>query len=112
MDDYSRYCYIYPIKHRSGSLDKFKIFKTEVRNQHNLKIKVVRSGLGGEYYGKHATYGQILSPFAKYLQENVIVTQYSILSKPQQNGVAKRQNHTLMDMIRNMLSYSDLSVKL
>jgi hypothetical protein len=31
-DDYSRYGYIYPIKHRSESLDKFKIFKTEVEN--------------------------------------------------------------------------------
>jgi hypothetical protein len=40
-DGYSRYGYIYPIKHRSESLDKFKIFKAEVENQHNLKIKVV-----------------------------------------------------------------------
>src|SRR6266498_3398696 len=42
-DDYSRYGYIYPIKDRSESLDKFKIFKAEIENQHNLKIKVVRS---------------------------------------------------------------------
>jgi hypothetical protein len=40
-DDYSRYGYIYSVKHRSESLDKFKIFKTEVENQHNLKIKIV-----------------------------------------------------------------------
>ena len=33
-DDYSRYGYIYPIKERSEALDKFKIFKTEVENQH------------------------------------------------------------------------------
>jgi hypothetical protein len=31
-NDYSRYGYIYPIKHRSKSLDKFKIFKAEVEN--------------------------------------------------------------------------------
>ena len=37
-DDYSRYGYIYPIKERSEALDKFKIFKAEVENQHNLKI--------------------------------------------------------------------------
>jgi transposase InsO family protein len=89
-DDYSRYGYIYPIKHRSESLDKFKIFKAEVENQHNLKIKVVRSDHGGEYYGKHATYGQILSPFARYLQENGIVAQYSMSGESQQNGVAER----------------------
>ncbi len=72
-DDYSRYGYIYPIKDRSESLDKFKIFKAEIKNQHNLKIKVVRSDRGGEYYGKHAPYGQIPGPFAKFLKENGIV---------------------------------------
>jgi hypothetical protein len=33
-DDYSRYGYIYPIKERPEALDKFKIFKAEVENQH------------------------------------------------------------------------------
>ena len=47
-DDYSRFGYIYPIKERSEALDKFKIFKAKVENQHNLKIKVVRSDRGGE----------------------------------------------------------------
>jgi hypothetical protein len=40
-DHYSRYSYIYPIKERIEALDKFKIFKAEVENQHNLKIKIV-----------------------------------------------------------------------
>ena len=46
-DDYSRYGYIYPIKERSEALDKFKIFKLEVENQLNLKIKIVRPDHGG-----------------------------------------------------------------
>ena len=46
-DDYSRYGYIYPIKEKTEALDKFKIFKVEVENQHNLKIKIVRSDRGG-----------------------------------------------------------------
>jgi hypothetical protein len=102
MDYYSRYGYIYPIRHRSESLDKFTIFK----------VKVVRSNRGGVYYSKHTTYGQIPGPLAKYLQENGIVTQYSILGKPQQNRIAERRNHTLMDKVRSMLSCSDLPVKL
>ena len=48
-DDYSRYGYIYPIKERTEVLDKFKIFKVEVENQHNLKIKILRSDHGREY---------------------------------------------------------------
>jgi hypothetical protein len=66
-DDYSRFGYIYPIKERSEALDKFKIFKAEVENQHNKKIKIVRSDRGGEYYGRHTPYGQVPGPFAKFL---------------------------------------------
>jgi hypothetical protein len=46
-DDYSRYGYIYPIKERSEALDKFKIFKAEVGNQLDKKIKIVRYDRGG-----------------------------------------------------------------
>jgi hypothetical protein len=46
-DDYSHYGYIYPIKERSEALDKFKIFKPEVENQYDIKIKIVRSDRGG-----------------------------------------------------------------
>ena len=70
-------------------MDKFKIFKAEVENQHDLKIKTVRSDHGGEYYGRDTPYGQVPGPFARFLQENGIVAQYSTLGEPQQNGVAK-----------------------
>ena len=59
-DDYSHYGYIYPIKERKEALDKFKIFKAEVENQHNLKIQIVRSDRGGEYYGRHTPYAKFL----------------------------------------------------
>jgi transposase InsO family protein len=111
-DDYSRYGYIYPIKERSEALDKLKIFKAEVKNQRNKKIKIVRSDRGGEYYGRHTPYGQNPRPFAKFLQENDIVAQYSTPGEPQQNGVAKRRNRTLMDMVRSMISYSTLLISL
>ena len=47
IDNYSRYGYIYPIKEKLEALDKFKIFKAKVQNQHNLKIKVIRFDYGG-----------------------------------------------------------------
>jgi hypothetical protein len=76
------YGYIYPIRERSDALDKFNIFKVEVENQHNIKIKVVHSDRGGEYYGRHTLYGQILGPFAKFLEENGIVAQYLLPYEP------------------------------
>jgi hypothetical protein len=93
-DDFSCYGYIYPIHERSETLDKFKIFKTEVKNQHNIKTKIVHSDQGGEYYGRHTPYGKFFGPFAKFLEENSIVSQYSLSYKLQQNGVAKRRNYT------------------
>jgi transposase InsO family protein len=93
-------------------LDKFKIFKAKVENQHNLKIKIVRSDRGGEYCGRHISYGQVPKPFARFLQENGIVAQYSTPDEPQQNGVAERHNRTLMDMVRSMMSYSNLPLSL
>jgi hypothetical protein len=56
-----------PIRERSEALDKFKVFKTEVENQHDTKIKVVRSDRGGEYYGRDTLYRQLPDPFAKFL---------------------------------------------
>jgi hypothetical protein len=41
-----RYGYIYTIKERPEVLDKLKIFKVEVENQHDIKIKVVRLTVG------------------------------------------------------------------
>jgi transposase InsO family protein len=111
-DDYSQFGYIYPIKERTEALDKFKIFKAEVENQHNLKIKMVRSDRGGEYYGWHIPYGQVHEPFARFLQENGILAQYSTPGESQLNGVAERHNHTLMDMVRSMMSYSNLPLSL
>ena len=40
-NDYSRYGYIYLIKHRSEALEKFKEFKNEVENQTGKKIKAL-----------------------------------------------------------------------
>jgi transposase InsO family protein len=93
-------------------LDKFKIFKAEVENQHNIKIKLVRSDHGGEYYDRHTPYDQVPGPFVRFLQENGIVAQYSMPGDPQQNRVAERRNCTLMDMVRSMLSNSMLPISL
>jgi hypothetical protein len=40
-DDFSRYGYVYLVKHKSESLEKFKEFHNEVENQHGKKIKAL-----------------------------------------------------------------------
>ena len=39
IDDLSRYEYIYLMKHKSETFEKFKEFQSEVENHHNKKIK-------------------------------------------------------------------------
>ena len=51
----------------------FKVYKAEVENQLDSKIKVVRSDRLGEFYGKFDERGRNPGPFAKFLQEEGIV---------------------------------------
>ena len=41
--------YIYLMKHKSETFEKFKEFQSEVENHRNKKIKFLRSDRGGEY---------------------------------------------------------------
>ena len=42
-DDYSKFCYTYLLKFKDEVLDGFKIYKAEVENQLERKIKILRS---------------------------------------------------------------------
>ncbi|RDX64634.1 hypothetical protein CR513_56792, partial [Mucuna pruriens] len=83
----------------------FKSFKAEVELQPEKKIKIVKSDRGGEYYG---IYDRRPWSFAIFLKECEIVPQYTMSSKPSMNGVAKRRNQTLKDMMRSIISHSSL----
>ncbi|KAK0600567.1 hypothetical protein LWI29_016188 [Acer saccharum] len=100
-DDYSRFGYVYLMRHKSDAFDMFKAFKAEVENQLEKHIKILRSDRGGEY---------LSGEFQQYLIDNGIVSQFSAPGTPQQNGVAERRNRTLLDMVRSMLSYSTLPI--
>jgi Integrase core domain len=49
IDDYFRFCYTYFLKTRDEMLNKFKISKSEVENQQEKRIKILRSDQDGEY---------------------------------------------------------------
>ena len=108
IDDFSRYSYVSLLSEKSQALDAFKIFKSEVENQLERKIKTVRSDRGGEFYGKYTEKGQQKGPFALYLQEHGIKAQYTTPYNPQQNGVAERKNRTLLNMVRCMMCTTGL----
>ena len=49
IDDFSRKVWVYFMRHKSETFDKFKVWKTEVENQTGRKIKCLRSDNGTEY---------------------------------------------------------------
>jgi len=99
---------VYLLHNKNEALDAFKVFKAKVENQCGKQIKIVRLDKGGEDCGRYTENGQAPGPFAKFLQKHGIVAQYSMLDSPNQNGVAKRRNQTLLDMVRSVLSNSNL----
>ena len=41
VDDSTKYCYVYLLKSKGGAIEKFVLYKNEVENQLNRKIKVL-----------------------------------------------------------------------
>ncbi|KAD6118818.1 hypothetical protein E3N88_10089 [Mikania micrantha] len=84
---------------KDEAIDKFVLYKTEVENQLNKKIKVLRSDRGGEY----------VSPFADICAQNGIIHECTAPYSPQQNGIAERKNRTLKEIMNAMLISSGMS---
>ena len=50
IDDLSIYGYIYLMKHKSETFEKFKEFQNEVENHHNKKIKFLQYDRGDDIF--------------------------------------------------------------
>ena len=64
-DDMSKYEYVFLMKHKSKTFERFKEFRHEVEKQTGKSIKVLRSDRGGEYLNRK---------FLDYLKDNDIVS--------------------------------------
>ena len=89
------------MRHKFESFEKFKLFKNGVQNQLGKNIKTLRSDIGGEYLSQN---------FDDHLRNCGIVSQLTSPGTPQWNGVSKRRNRTLLDMVRSMMSRTDLPI--
>ena len=80
-------------------INKFKEFKVLVENQTEKKIKVLRTDNGGEFCGNE---------FEEFCKKCGIARQKTTPYTPQQNGVAKRMNKTLMEKSTSLLNSARL----
>ena len=80
-------------------MESSKKFQSEVENHHNKKIKFLRSDRGEEYLSYE---------FGLQLKQCEIVSQLTSPGTPWRNGVSERRNCTLLDMVRSMMSLTNL----
>nr|GFC34411.1 retrotransposon protein, putative, Ty1-copia subclass [Tanacetum cinerariifolium] len=98
-DDFSRYGYVYLLKHKHEAFETFKVFQKKVENQLGKTIKSLRSDRKGEY---------ISQEFLDHLKYHGIIAHRTPPYTPQHNGMSERRNRTLLDMVQSMMSQSTL----
>ncbi|UYV82136.1 hypothetical protein LAZ67_21001087 [Cordylochernes scorpioides] len=93
-DDFSRFRVAYFIRHKSDVLEKFKEFVKRVRTETGNKIKRFRTDNGTEFLNKN---------FSDYLKSLGIVHELTAPYTPEQNGIAERDNRTIVESARCLL---------
>jgi transposase InsO family protein len=85
IDVATRFCYVYLLQTKDKDLDYFKIYKGQVENQLERKIKCLRPDHGGEYFPKI---------FDEFCEEHGIIHERTPPYSPQSNRVAEMKNRT------------------
>jgi hypothetical protein len=87
------------LKSKDEALHYFKIYKVEVENQLERKIKRFLSDRGVEYFS---------NDFSEFCAEHGIIHKRTPPYSPQSNGIAEIKNCTLTDLVNAMLDTAGL----
>ncbi|UYV85167.1 hypothetical protein LAZ67_X004795 [Cordylochernes scorpioides] len=99
VDDYSRRIFVYFLRSKDETFERFEEFKARAENELSLRIKDVRTDNGTEFCNS-----RFEGPFKRSGIHHQLTKTYS----PQSNGVAERVNRTLIDTARTLLIDSKL----
>ncbi|GJW47252.1 putative ribonuclease H-like domain-containing protein [Tanacetum coccineum] len=100
-DDFSRFSWVFCLHTKDETSRILKKFITEIENQLNHKVKVIRCDNGTEFKNREMN---------EFCKSKGIKREFSNARTPQQNGVAERKNRTLIEAARTMLADSLLLV--
>ncbi|GJV27453.1 putative ribonuclease H-like domain-containing protein [Tanacetum coccineum] len=92
-DDYSRFTWVFFLTTKDETSEILKNFIKEIENLVDKKVNIIRSDNGTEFKNK------VMDDFCR---EKDIKREYSVARTPQQNGVAKRRNRTLIKAARTI----------
>ncbi|GJS94573.1 putative ribonuclease H-like domain-containing protein [Tanacetum coccineum] len=98
-DDFSRFSWVFFLRTKDETSGILKDFIRQIENQLNQKVKTIRCDNGTEFKNRD---------FIEFCGSKGIKREYSNARTPQQNGVAKRKNRTLIEAARTMLADSFL----
>jgi hypothetical protein len=94
IDCFSRYTWLYLLKHKSDVLSVFRDLCALIKNQHEACIKVLRLDNGTEYVNQD---------FEQFLALHGIEHQTTCVKTLEQNGVAERKNRQLLEVARSIM---------
>nr|GEV40003.1 hypothetical protein [Tanacetum cinerariifolium] len=94
-DDYSRFTWVFFLATKDETSPLLKTFITGLENQLSLKVKVIQSDNGTEFKN---------SDLNQFCGLKGIKREFSVPRTPQQNGIAERNNKTLIEAARTMLA--------
>jgi hypothetical protein len=100
MDDCRRKVWVYFLKQKSETFTRFKEFKAKAEKQSGIFVKVLRYDGGGEYDSRE---------FVDFCKHHGIEKQTTTRYTPQKNGMAERNNRTVMNMARSLLTTRKMS---
>ncbi|GJU00644.1 retrovirus-related pol polyprotein from transposon TNT 1-94 [Tanacetum coccineum] len=100
VDEYSRYTWVYFLKKKSQAAKMIMPFVRMVKNQNDVKVKKIKTDNGSEFRN---------TKLESFCNEKGISQNFSSPYTPEQNGVAKRKNKTLIEAARTMPNGSVLS---
>lgn len=93
-DDYTRMGFVYFLKTKDETSNKFQEFQKMAENQQETKIKTVRTDNGKEF---------CCVSFDSLLKKHGIIHQLTNSYTPEQNGLAERLNRTVVEKARCLL---------
>jgi transposase InsO family protein len=103
IDDCSRKTWIYFLKTKAESLNRFQDFKNLVENQTGRHIQVFRTDNGKEFDSYK---------YDELYRASEIKRELTVPYNPQQNGVAERNNRTISEAARAMMYDQNLPLSL
>ncbi|GJX83022.1 putative ribonuclease H-like domain-containing protein [Tanacetum coccineum] len=92
-DDYNRFTWVFFLASKDETSGILKNFITEIENLVDKKVKIIRCDNGTEFKNR------VMNEFC---EQKGIKREYSVARTPQQNGVAKRINRTLIEAARTI----------